>query len=113
MAIRSFRCADTEALFGLVRVARLAGVERPALRKLKQIDLARIKEVMVRPVIVDGRNLYEAQRMVAEKVSAAMAAQTELALGAMSGSPHAGATKAMALYRRRVRANRRRLAREV
>ena len=38
MAIRSFRCADTEALFGLVRVA---GIERPALRKLKQIDLAR------------------------------------------------------------------------
>ena len=55
----------------------------------------------------------EAQRMVAEKVSAAMAAQTEPALGAMGGSPHAGATKAMALYRRRVRANRRRLAREV
>lgn len=55
----------------------------------------------------------EAQRMVAEKVSAAMAAQTELALGVISGSPHAGPTKAMALYRRRVRANRRRLTREV
>jgi hypothetical protein len=55
----------------------------------------------------------EAQRMVAEKVSAAMAAQTELALGAMSGSPHAGPTKAVALYRRKVRANRRRLSREV
>ena len=55
----------------------------------------------------------EAQRMVAEKVSAAMAAQTENALGAMSGAPHAGAAKAMAHYRRRVRANRRRLTREV
>lgn len=33
--------------------------------EFKQIDLARIKEVMARPVIVDGRNLYEAQRMVA------------------------------------------------
>jgi UDPglucose 6-dehydrogenase len=33
--------------------------------EFKQIDLARIKEVMVRPVIVDGRNLYDAQRMVA------------------------------------------------
>ncbi|KQW71987.1 hypothetical protein ASE17_03695 [Phenylobacterium sp. Root77] len=54
----------------------------------------------------------EAQRMVAEKVSAAMAAQTQLALGAMSGSPHAGPAKAVALYRRKVRANRRRLARE-
>ena len=38
---------------------------------------------------------------------------TEIALGAMSGAPHAGAAKAMALYRRRVRANRRRLTREV
>ncbi len=54
----------------------------------------------------------EAQRMVTEKVAAAMAVQTELALGAMSGSPHAGPTKAVALYRRKVRANRRRLSRE-
>lgn len=36
-----FRCADTEALFRLRRVARFANIERPALRKLKQIDLAR------------------------------------------------------------------------
>ncbi|WP_312163463.1 hypothetical protein [Phenylobacterium sp.] len=54
----------------------------------------------------------EAQRMVTEKVAAAMAAHTELTLGAISGSPHAGPTKAVALYRRKVRANRRRLARE-
>ena len=33
--------ADTEALFQLRRVARFANIERPALRKLKQLDLAR------------------------------------------------------------------------
>lgn len=41
MAIRSFFCGDTEALFGLKRVARFVNIERPALRKLKQLDLAR------------------------------------------------------------------------
>ena len=41
MAIRSFRCAETQALFGLQRCARFANIERPALRKLKQLDLAR------------------------------------------------------------------------
>ena len=39
--IRSFKCADTEALFQLRRVPRFANIERPALRKLKQLDLAR------------------------------------------------------------------------
>ena len=42
MAIRTFKCVDTEALFSLRRVARFANIERPALRKLKQIDLARV-----------------------------------------------------------------------
>ena len=41
MAIRSFKCADTEALFQLRRVAHFANIERSALRKLKQLDLAR------------------------------------------------------------------------
>lgn len=41
MTIRTFKCADTEALFLLRRVARFANIERPALRKLKQLDLAR------------------------------------------------------------------------
>ncbi len=41
MAIKSFKCADTEALFRLLRIARFRNIERPALRKLKQLDLAR------------------------------------------------------------------------
>lgn len=41
MAIKTFKCADTEALFRLHRVARFVNIERPALRKLKQLDLAR------------------------------------------------------------------------
>ena len=41
MAIKTFKCPDTEALFRLRRVARFVNIERPALRKLKQLDLAR------------------------------------------------------------------------
>ena len=41
MSIKSFACADTQALFALDRVTRFANIERPALRKLKQLDLAR------------------------------------------------------------------------
>ena len=41
MVIKTFKCAETEALFGLRRVARFSNIERPALRKLKQLDLAR------------------------------------------------------------------------
>jgi toxin HigB-1 len=38
--IRSFKCPDTQALFELRAVRRFASIERPALRKLKQLDLA-------------------------------------------------------------------------
>ena len=38
MTIKSFKCKDTEALFNLKRVARFSKLERPALRKLKQLD---------------------------------------------------------------------------
>ena len=41
MAILSFTCAETRTFFELDRVARFANIERPALRKLKQLDLAR------------------------------------------------------------------------
>ncbi len=47
--IRSFRDADTETLFKLGRVRRFTGIERPALRKLKQLDLARRIEDMRAP----------------------------------------------------------------
>jgi proteic killer suppression protein len=49
VTIRSFKCADTAALFGLCRVARFANIERPALRKLKQLDLARTIEDLRAP----------------------------------------------------------------
>ena len=41
--------ADTESLFNLGRVRRFVNIERPALRKLKQLDLARRIEDMRAP----------------------------------------------------------------
>ena len=49
MTIRTFKCADTATLFRLHRVPRFANIERPALRKLKQLDLARRIEDMRAP----------------------------------------------------------------
>jgi toxin HigB-1 len=50
MAIRSFKCADTEALFHMRRVPRFAAIERPALRKLVQLDIAeRLQDLRVPP----------------------------------------------------------------
>ena len=50
MSIKSFKCADTESLFRQRRVPRFASIERPALRKLVQLDLAeRIEDMRVPP----------------------------------------------------------------
>ena len=49
MSIKSFACRDAEALFSLESVARFANIERPALRKLKQLDLARRLEDLRAP----------------------------------------------------------------
>ena len=49
MAIKSFKCSDTEILFNLGRVRRFVNIERPALRRLKQLDLARRIEDMRAP----------------------------------------------------------------
>ncbi|MBI3547126.1 MAG: type II toxin-antitoxin system RelE/ParE family toxin [Gammaproteobacteria bacterium] len=47
--IKSFKDADTETLFRLGRVRRFVNIERPALRKLKQLDLARRLEDLRTP----------------------------------------------------------------
>lgn len=50
MAIKSFKCPETESLFRLERVGRFVTIERPALRKLKQLDLAsRIDDMRAPP----------------------------------------------------------------
>lgn len=50
MPIKSFKCRETEALFRQQRVVRFVGIERPALRKLLQLDLAeRIEDMRVPP----------------------------------------------------------------
>lgn len=50
MSIKSFRCTHTEALFHQLRVPRFANIERSALRKLIQLDLAeRLEDLRAPP----------------------------------------------------------------
>ena len=50
MAIKSFKCKETQALFLGQRVRRWVSVERPALRKLEQLDWSAVlKDLRVPP----------------------------------------------------------------
>ncbi len=53
----------------------------------------------------------EALRMVSEKLDAGMALQLRAVTGGLGATPQAAAASVLTHYRRRVRANRRRLAR--
>jgi hypothetical protein len=54
----------------------------------------------------------EARRMVAEKIKASLSLQTLALAGGLGTTPQSAARKSLAHYRRRVRANRRRLSKE-
>jgi len=51
----------------------------------------------------------EAHRMISEKVEAGLALQTLAMTGGLGVTPHGAAARTLAHYRRKVRANRRRL----
>ena len=52
----------------------------------------------------------EARRMVSEKIDAGLALQTMTLTGALGFTPHGAAARTITHYRRKVRANRRRLS---
>lgn len=66
---------------------------------------------MVKLAAGDGAAAAEAQLMVREKIQAAGEAQSQMLADALTGSAHLAPRRALAHYRRKVRANRRRLMR--
>lgn len=54
----------------------------------------------------------ESRRMVGEKIAAGMALQTMAMTGGLGATPAGATTKTIALYRRKVRGNRRRLSKK-
>ena len=49
MVIKSFKCVDTQALFLGQRVAKWKNIERPALRKLEQLDWSSVLDDLRAP----------------------------------------------------------------
>ena len=86
------------------------------LGQMEQAEDAARRHVARRPEDVRGAKLLamlEAQRMLAEKSAAAFEAQVAAGLALATGArPRTAGRKALAGYRRRVNANRRRLMRK-
>jgi hypothetical protein len=76
------------------------GVESSAVIGLRTVKIA----------LGGAAGAAEAERMVSEKIDAAIALQTLAMTGALGFSPAGAASKTLTHYRRKVRANRRRLA---
>jgi ABC-type sugar transport system substrate-binding protein len=86
--------------FEVAMSAWLLGLEASAVVGLRTVKIA--------VGGVDGA--AEARRMVSEKIDAGLALQTLALTGGLGFTPHDAAAKTLTHYRRKVRANRRRLS---